>query len=61
MMVDKFTPIDSTKPFEVVLVVFKHTVENGIDNRTSMAQTALRFNNTKELLEWADDSGVDFS
>ena len=54
-------PEDSTKPFEVVVVVFKHTFDKGIDSRISIAQTALRFTTTKELLDWADDSGIEFS
>lgn len=44
--------------FEVVIVVFKR--ENG-ERKNSMAQTSRFFPNTKELLDWSDNSGVDFS
>jgi len=52
---------DLVKPFEIVIVVFKHTLDNGIDSRISIAQTALRFTNTAEILDWADGAGLDFS
>jgi hypothetical protein len=58
---DNFVPIDTTKPFEIVIVVFKHNFENHGDERVSMAQTNLWFKDTAELLEWSDGAGVDFS
>jgi hypothetical protein len=44
--------------FEVVIVVFKRV--NG-ERKTSMAQKSLYFPDTGALLDWSDNSGVDFS
>ena len=46
------------KDFEVVITVFK--CENG-ERKNSMAQTSLFFNDTEDLLDWSDNSGVDFA
>lgn len=56
-----FVPKDTTKPYEIVLVVFRHDFSNHGDARISLAQTSLWFKNTKEVLDWSDNSGVDFS
>lgn len=55
---DMKTPSRPTKDFEVVIIVFK--CENG-ERKNSMAQTSLFFNDTEELLDWSDNSGVDFA
>jgi hypothetical protein len=52
-----YTP-SPPEDFEVVIHVFKR--EKG-ERKTSIAQKSLFFKNTARLLDWSDNSGVDFS
>ena len=52
-----YTP-SPPEDYEVEIVVFKR--KNG-ERNTRMAQKSLFFPDTKKLLDWSDDSGVDFS
>ena len=57
----QFVPIDTTKPLEVLVTVYKHDFSNNNDSKIPMAKTSLWFKNTEELLDWSDNSGVEFS